>query len=245
MKLKYESKDAIPEDSIDDFVEFKEGDAIVYLHADLAEERKARYRSQGDNTEMSKKLEDQAKTIQRLIDAEEARKAEKEQEEFDSKSKNGQHQEIIDDLKNKIELTNSEWESKYNELVSKTLEEKKQSIVQGLSSLAVQGAEKQLSRLISLDFSFNENGDIIVLDESGKATSGTLEDYKRTLGERYPHLVAEVQPNGGMGKGSTGGTGGNKKPEDYTESERVQLFKQNPEQFRQIFNVQQRLLSWH
>lgn len=238
MKLKYESKTDIPEELAESFVEFKEGEETVFIHSDLAEERKARYRLQGDNTETNKKIEEQSKTIQRLIDAEEARKSQLEKEEFESKSKNGQHQEIIDDLKSKMETSNSEWEQKYNDLINQTLGEKKKAIVDGISNLAVKGAEKMLSRLISDDFSFDENGGIIVLDESGKATGGTLEDYKRTLGERYPHLVAEVQPNGGMGKGSTGGTGGNKKPEDYTEGERVQMFKQNPEQFRQIFNVQ-------
>lgn len=238
MKLKYESKQEIPEDLADSFVEFKEDDKTVYLHKDLADSRKEAYRYKGDLTALKDKNDDLSSKVQSLLDDAEKRKAEEEEKALQGKIDGGQHQEIIDDLKSKLEAKDLEWKQKYDDLKNSTLQEKKSAIVSSLTAKAVDGAEKQLSRLVSLDFSFDENGDIIVLDEAGKATSTTLEEYKSSLAERYPHLVAEVQPNGGMGKGSSGGAGGNKKPEDYTEAERVQLFKQNPEQFKQIFNTQ-------
>ena len=236
MKLKYESKSDIPSDLVDSFVEFKEGDTIVYLHSDLAEQKKANFRLQGDFTETKRKMDEQKEKLQMLIDAEESRKREDEKRQLEAKSKNGQHDEIIADLRSKLESTNSDWESKYSALQQDIREKEKRVIVSELSQAATENTKRELSRLISYDLAFDEKGDIIVLDESGKATSTTLEDYKKSLPDMYPSLVAEVQPSGGMGNGSTGGVGG-KKPEEYSEAERVQLFKTNPDQFNKIFNT--------
>lgn len=238
MKLRYESKTDIPEDLTGSFVEFKEGDKNIYVHSDLAEQLKANYRLQGDFTETKRKMTEQSDKLQSLLDAEETRKREEERRSLESKSKNGQHDEIIADLRSKLEESEKTWGEKYSNLQKDVRDKEKRALVAELAQAATDKTKRELSRLISLDLAFNENGDIIVLDENGKATSATLEDYKKGLPDNYPSLVAEVQPSGGMGNGSVGGTSGNKKPEDYTEAERVDLFKTNPDQFKQLFNIQ-------
>lgn len=238
MKLRYENKADIPEDVATSFVEFTEGDKVNFLHVDLADQLKANYRLQGDYTETKRKMTDQGEKLQGLLDSEESRKREEERRELDSKSKNGQHNEIIEDLRSKLESTNKDWEGKYSELQKDIRDKEKRALVAEISQAGTDKTKRELSRLISLDLAFDENGDIIVLDEYGKATSATLDDYKKALPNTYPSLVAEVQPSGGMGNGSTGGTGGNKKPEDYSEAERVNLFKSSPDQFKQLFNIQ-------
>lgn len=237
MKLRYESKSDIPEDLASSFVEFKEDDKTVFVHADLADQLKANYRLQGDFTETKRKMNDQAEKLQSLLDAEEERKREEERRQLDEKGKNGQHDEIIADLRLKLESVETEWSDKYNNLKRDVREKEKRALVAELASAGSDKTKRELSRLISLDLDFNEKGDIIILDENGKATSATLEEYKKALPENYPSLVVEVQPSGGMGNGSTSGTGSNKKPEDYSEAERVHLFKTNPDQFKQIFQV--------
>lgn len=235
MKLRYESKDELPQDLADSFVEFKEGEAVVYLHKDLAEQKKELFRLKGDFTELNKKYGEQSEKVQKILQQEEERQRQREQEEEQNKLKGGQHQEIIDDLKKRLTDKDSEWQQKYNDLIADVRNKEKRAIVAELSTLATESTKKELTRLIALDLSFDENGSIIVLDESGKATSATLDEYKATLKDRYPSLVAEVQPRGGMGQGNAGGAGGHKKPEEYTEAERVELYRKNPDLFKQIF----------
>jgi len=238
MKLRYSSKADIPEDMVSNYVEFTEGDKVNFLHVDLADQLKANYRLQGDFTETKRKMTEQSEKLQALIDAEEARKRDDEARDLNNKSKNGQHDEIIADLRAKLEATEKDWGSKYNDLQKDIRDKEKRALVAELAAAGTDKTKRELSRLISLDLAFNEKGDIIILDENGKATSSTLDDYKKALPDFYPSLVAEVQPSGGMGNGSVGGTSGNKKPEDYSEAERVQLFKTNPTQFKQLFNTQ-------
>ena len=55
------------------------------------------------------------------------------------------------------------------------------------------------------------------------------------LKEKYPFLA---DGSGASGGGATGrGAEPQKKAEEYTEQERVQLYKENPEKFRELFNV--------
>lgn len=54
------------------------------------------------------------------------------------------------------------------------------------------------------------------------------------LKEKYPFLADGSGASGGGATGS-GGSAPSKKPEEFTEQERVDLYKQDPEKFRQIF----------
>ena len=237
MKLNYESKDQLPEDIADNFVEFKEGDSIVYLHKDLADQRREYYRLKGDYTELNRKYGEQNEKVQKILEQEQERQRQKEQQEEQERLKGGQHQEIIDDLKKRLSEKDLEWQDKYNALMSEVRNKEKRALISELASAATEKTRKELSRLIALDLSFDENGGIIIIDDEGKATSTTLDEYRASLKTRYPALVAEVQSSGGTGQGATGGTGGQKKPEDYTEQERIALFRQNPVMFKQIFNI--------
>ena len=61
-----------------------------------------------------------------------------------------------------------------------------------------------------------------------------INDIKTNIHPMY--LKPDVKTNGG---GASGGSSvGNKKPNEYTEVERLNMFKNNPEQFKQIFQKQ-------
>jgi hypothetical protein len=238
MKLRYENKTDIPENMTASYVEFKEGDKTNFLHVDLADQLKANYRLQGDFTENKRKMSEQSEKLNLLIAADEQRKTDDERRILADKSANGQHDEIIADLRSKLETSEKDWSGKYSTLQKDIRDKEKRAIVAEIAQSGSSKTKRELSRLIALDLAFNENGDIIILDDNGKATSATLEDYKKALPENYPSLVTEVQPSGGMGNGSTGGVGGDKKPEDYTEADRVALHKSDPARFKQLFKTQ-------
>jgi hypothetical protein len=235
MKLRYENKADIPEAMTNSYVEFKEGELTVYVHVDYAEQLKAHYRLQGDHTETKRKMSEQSDRLTALVTAEDTRKREEEKRLLDHRSANGQSDEIIADLRIKLEANEKDWAGKFSTLQKDTRLKEKRAIVAELSALATDATKRELSRLISLDLDIAENGDILILDDDGKATSTTFDDYKKALPENYPSLIAEFQPSGGMGKGSTGGVGGDKKPEDYTEADRVALHKSNPDLFNKLF----------
>lgn len=80
---------------------------------------------------------------------------------------------------------------------------------------------------------------IRVLDANGNKTGMTLEDLKQEFrsNEAFKPLLAA---NGASGSGANGANGSaghsNKSAKEYTEAERLELAKTNPELFRQLFN---------
>jgi hypothetical protein len=59
-----------------------------------------------------------------------------------------------------------------------------------------------------------------------------LQDWSRS--DAAKDFIAAPQ-NAGGGSGGSGNPSGDKKPEDYTEQERVALYKSNPDKFRKLF----------
>lgn len=197
MQIKYDSLDQVDESNREHFVEWKEGEETKYVHKDYAESLKDHYRLKGDYTEAKKQLDQASSRLAELEKAEAERRKKAEQEDMDSKKKSGKYDEII-----------SDWERKYNSaqeqissLKQQRLNDKKDSLVQQLSSAGTEASRSKLARLINQDLGFDDNGDIIVLDADGKATSKTVEEYKGELKNLYPELVSEVQSKGGKGKG--------------------------------------------
>lgn len=78
-----------------------------------------------------------------------------------------------------------------------------------------------------------------VRDLQGKPSALTLEDLKTEfIGNAAfaPVIVGSRANGGGAAGGQVGGGATDKKPTDYTEKERVALFKENPEKFNELFN---------
>lgn len=206
MKLVYENKEDVPADSQESFVEFQQGDKTVFMHSDLAESKKKQYRLQGDLTTIKGEADSVKSRLSEIEQERENQRKEAEKKKFEKQKANNQHDEIIADLRAKNEALEAEksdiandWRSKYNNT-------KKEAIVGEIAALATDKTRAELKKLVSIDISFNESGEVVILGDDGKATSTTLDEYKNSLssGNLYPSLIKAVSSQGGQGKGSSG-----------------------------------------
>ena len=203
MNLQYETLDDVPEDLKESFVEFKEGDKTLFLHKDLADTKREFYRTKGDLTQAQRKQQEALERLQALEDAENKRQRELEEKDLESKQKNGQYEEILNDFKTKAQQREEELKRQLDELNSNVRNEKKSAVVSELSSLGTEHTRDALKRLIALDLDFGDDGSLIVM-ENGKASSTTIAEYKAKLKDLYPSLVGESHGKGGQGKGGNG-----------------------------------------
>lgn len=206
LELQYDSKDAIPEDMRDSFTEFKEGDETKWVHKDLAEARKQNFRLQGDLTETQKKAESASNRLTELEKAEQERKQREEERQRDELEGKGQYKEILEDEKKRHNETKEQFNERIAKLQKQLRDKELSSVISKVQAAAPEKARKELARVAKLDFDFNEDGEIVVLDEDGKATSQSVDDYLKALPERYPTLASAVQSEGGKGKGGRGGS---------------------------------------
>jgi hypothetical protein len=89
---------------------------------------------------------------------------------------------------------------------------------------------KALKKLLSEHAKFGEDGVYYEMGGVQVDKDKLLETYKTD----YPFLFDGVDSSGGGAKGGNGGAI-DKKPTDYTEQERVDLYKSDPDKFREIF----------
>lgn len=204
MQIKVDSLDSIDEGMRDHFVPFKEGDKEIFVHKDLADTMKDKFRIQGDLTNLSAKFDGMKERLTQFEEAERQRAAEKEQRELDDKKKNGKLDEVVADYERRLGETKQQYEDRINTLIADSRNKEKSSVVSDLSTLATKSGQTALKRLIAQDIDFTDDGEMIVLQD-GKATSLSIEEYKAKLPELYPSLVAEVQSSGGQAKGGLGG----------------------------------------
>lgn len=203
MQLTYETQEAVPEDLRESFVEFKDGDQSSWIHKDLAETKKEFYRTKGDLTQTQRKQQEALERLQQLEDAERLRNEEAEKKELESKQKNGQFDEILNDFKTKAQQREEDLKNQLAELSGKIRNEKKAGVINDLAALGTDSTRTALKRLIAQDLDFGEDGNLIVI-EDGKASSTTIEEYKTKLKDLYPSLVSESHGKGGQGKGGNG-----------------------------------------
>merc|ERR1712000_676035 len=90
-----------------------------------------------------------------------------------------------------------------DDLKNESRQSVKKAAIARMSEHGTEETRSVLARVVGLDLDFNEDGELIVL-EDGKATSLSLDEYEKTIADRYPSLVAEVPSNGGDAKGSKG-----------------------------------------
>jgi hypothetical protein len=78
-----------------------------------------------------------------------------------------------------------------------------------------------------------------VLDSKGQASASSLDELKKEFVDnpRYSSIVVGTRATGGNANGSTSANGkaGDKKPQDMTQQERVDLYKSNPAEFARLF----------
>lgn len=205
MQLQYESKDQLPEGESDNFVEFKEGDKITFLHKDLADARKESFRAKGDLTELQSKLQNVSSKLNDYEAREKERLDNERNADEQAKIKGGRAEEIIEDLKRQLGETKAEYEERLNKVNADARAKDKKAVIKDLSAVATKSGKAALERLINQDLDFDDNGGLIVLDSDRKATGKTIEQYKAELANLYPSLVSGVQSQGGLANGATGG----------------------------------------
>lgn len=95
---------------------------------------------------------------------------------------------------------------------------------------------EDLRDLLKTRFEFDFDSDSGQVTVSGDGVT-SMEQLKKAVQEsgRYDAYLAGNPASGGGSPGSQGGGSVTKKPEDYSEAERVALFREDPQKFREIF----------
>ena len=208
MAIKYSTREAIPADEAQDFEEFKEGDAVVFMHKDHAAALREAYRLKGDVTKLTEAQEAAKVKLDALAAAEAERAAAAEAERLKGLTESQRLAEQVEALTKRIGETESEYKARVAALEGEKVESLKAAKVAELSAAATPANRVILARMIRADLEFKADGSAVVLDENGKATATTLDEYAAALKTKYPSLVSAVSSFGGHGTGGAGGAQG-------------------------------------
>lgn len=146
-------------------------------------------------------------------------------------------QEKLQDAQRRVDETERQFKDRMKRLADK----QRAAVAQELAAkYAVEGAEEAFKRLVRSYIEIDPETDSeTYLDDNGSATSLNRAGFESELKNNplFARLIkAEIATSGGgNAKGSSIGSA-NKKPSEYTEQERVQLFRQNPALFNKLFN---------
>lgn len=213
-------------------------DGEVYKHAGLVKVKQTADSLNYEKQAIADKLA--------RYEAEEAeRMAEAERRAYEKAKKEGNVDELekrlkqqVDDAQRRADETAVQFKDRMAKLAMK---EQKALAAQIAAKYAVDEQSQDLltellTRQIQVDV---ETDQIIFLDASGSALSVDRAGFEAELLKtpRYQRLLkADVTTiGGGKANGNNGGSA-SKKPEEYTEQERTQLFKTNPSLFNQLFS---------
>lgn len=228
-----EQYDELPEWMQKDLM--KDGD--VYKHAGFLKVKK----TADTNDEEKRKL---AEELNQYKSAEKNRLEEAERKAYERALKDGN----VDELQRRFEQQISDAQKRADESASQFKERMAKLAQKEQRALAVQIAAKYaidedsqdllidaLMRQIQVDV---ENDTTVFLDATGSALSvdraGFEAEFVKT--PRYQRLLkADVTTTGGGKTNGNNRDSASKKPEEYTEQERVALYKQNPTLFNQLF----------
>lgn len=205
MAIQYADKKDIPENETNDFVEFEDNGATVYLHKDFAQAKRDNYRLQGDVTKLTGDTTTMKTKLDELSAGETERQRIAEEERTKGLTAAERQQEIIDNLTKKVDETENNYQARIAAADKKVNDASKASVVSDVATSATEANRSILRRMAAADLEMQADGTIIVLDENGKATPQTVDEYKASLKTRYPSLVSAVQSKGGLGKGGAGG----------------------------------------
>ena len=205
MAIQYAEKKDIPENETNDFVEFEENGATVYLHKDFAQAKKDNFRLQGDVTKLTGDTANMKTKLDELSAADQAAKDAAEVDRLKGLTEAQRQQEIIANLTKKVDETEANYQKRITDAENKANAQTKSALVADVAANATEANRAILKRMADADLEIQADGSVIVLDGNGKATPQTVTEYKASLKTRYPSLVSAVQSKGGSGKGGAGG----------------------------------------
>ena len=239
MPFYYDSLEEVPESERSEYTESEFEGKQVYQHKQvvslaraLASEKEAKQGIKSKFDEYEKQEAD------RLTQAE--------QRAYEKAIKEGRTEEVERLLKQKLadaENRASEQESQYKQRLQAIADQKRDAIAAELTAHAKPTAKPAFERLVkSIIHVDPETFEETFLDDAGNATSLKKSEVLTGLlakSDVFKALLpADPTATGaGLVNGSKGGNATSKQPNEYTEAERVALYRTDPVRFRQLFNT--------
>lgn len=245
--MKLDSLDKLPEDLRDQFVEVEEDGKKYYQDKDAVDLKNLAFNVKNENKTLKEKL---AGFDSKLSEIEEAKKREieeaREKALQEARTKGDvtaieeRYTQQMNDLKKRTETEIGEYKSKLDALHDAIKSEKRSALVANLSSeMAVSGGAKTLSLLLQQRIDIDpETGKTTFLDANGGATSLDLDGFKKEIqnDELFAPLLKSgvVTQGGGKAQGSGSGAGANRKFNEYSAEELVQIRKQDQAKYDRL-----------
>jgi hypothetical protein len=194
----------------------------------------------GEDTGALKRAKDHEAQLRRDAEDRERRtRAEMDELRNETARRTGDTSALEQSWKEKVEAAKAEGKTALEKLQNGVRE-----LLVGAQSDALAGEISTVPTLMKgyvqkqLDVDFSDLGapKLRVLDAAGKPTSKTVDDLKKELVENkeLAAIVKASNSSGGGAAGQTGRGGAGKTFKDMTESERLALHRENPQEFRRL-----------
>lgn len=162
-----------------------------------------------------------------------------EQAALERLKKEGKIDEILADTERRNNESKAQYEARIEKLAGRIKANERSVVLSDIASelKVFDDSRKLFSKLIQDRIDVDpETGKITFLDENGGATSldkaGFIADLSKD--QSFNRMRQSELNKGGVATGNSGG-GASKKPQDYTEQERVELFRTNRAEFDKLF----------
>ena len=188
-----------------------------------------------DNSEVERLRQHNEKLIGEKRQRDEiARQAqlEREQIEREAAKKNGDFEALEKSYQEKLQAEIERNNQLVKQRDTSTVEQTSQSLASQLADTPTN--QRLLQRFIKDRLSVVD-GQVKVVDEQGQLSASTIDDLANEFRSSgvYDSLLTGTRGSGTGGNGT--GSKGGKSAHEYTETERIELAKTNPEQFKQLF----------
>lgn len=218
MKLQFENEADVPQESKDSFVEFKVDGNNVWMHKDLAEQKKEGFRTQGQLTNLKKdfdgfktKIETEKEEAIRLAKEESSQKMQAEIEKLRKEGKTTElHALEIQEANDKnlsLETMNQELQSKLDEMHKSQVEQQNMGLAKDIASQYVPSELIPSFSKLLMDRIKNTDGKSFFTNTSGEAVDSDMSRIVEVL-NNDPELKHYAKFPGS--KGGYGGKGGSK-----------------------------------
>lgn len=159
--------------------------------------------------------------------------AERERIEQEAAKKNGDYEALEKSYQEKLQARENELNELYKQRDAQSINGESQRLASQLADTPTN--QRLLQRFIKDRLSVVD-GQVKVVDEQGQPSASTIDDLANEfrLSGIYDSLLTGTKGSGTGGNGT--GSKGAKPAHEYTEAERIELSKTNPEQFKQLFH---------
>ena len=159
--------------------------------------------------------------------------AERERIEQEAAKKNGDYEALEKSYQEKLQARENELNELYKQRDAQSINGESQRLASQLADTPTN--QRLLQRFIKDRLSVVD-GQVKVVDEQGQPSASTIDDLANEFRSSgiYDSLLTGTKGSGTGGNGT--GSKGTRSAHEYTEAERIELAKTNPEQFKQLFH---------